>query len=116
MTNNILRAFWISTQEGVLFLKNDWKQSERGLPPVKFTEEGAPRNLQINRIDPFLFAKNSGYFSERNLLTFIMLPNLVPLEESGASKFFLAGTFNHWAPNPKDKEWLLTPELVCGEL
>ncbi|MDR0351464.1 MAG: hypothetical protein LBH49_02340 [Puniceicoccales bacterium] len=116
MSNNILRAFWVSAQEGVLFLKNDWKQNERGLPPVKFTEDGMPSHLQVNRIDPFLFAKNSGYFSERNLLIFIMLPNLVPLEESGTSKFFLAGTFNHWTPDVKSKEWLLTPELVCGEL
>lgn len=111
-----MRAFWVSAQEGVLLLKNDWNQSERGLPPVRFTENGSLCKMQISRIDPFLFAKTSGYFSERNKLTFIMLPSWVPMEESGTSKFFLTGTFNGWSPNTKSKEWLLTPELVCGEL
>lgn len=107
-------ASWLDHEQGIVFLKQDWVYKNR-LPPLYLTP-GTVALKEIVRAPLEEYGKLSGYFIDKDIVTFFLWPELFPNLDVEEKDIFVAGSFNDWGNVIGDKSWRMARTKFNGEL
>ncbi len=104
--SRIFSAFWISKDQVLVLLSNDWLLADP-LPPIHFNET-ALVDTHLKRAPLVLFGQLTGYYRNAEEITFVYCPQ--PGDEE--KQIYVAGNFNGWEAAIGNERWLLKPQII----
>lgn len=88
---------------GLVEFSRDWDEEE--VPPLVIEPVGKLRSLE--KLAPFLFGFESGYYFENGTIRFVLDPEHYPWLGTYEGRLLVGGEFNDWNPLAEPEKWEL---------